>query len=357
MKGPAPSEHVCSLALNCLPELILLYRPPSKLVEGIKGRMASVAQQHYTLSHAAVAVGLAPDLCCTNINPPPTRAGRVTCASSKKRDSDTGGEPSEDRACCDPVRPQTASSGSSGPESERIDPVGLLSRPVEGFHHPRQHIFTDRLIGRFFEDTSLDAETRKLNKGLAGCLGNTGGGGGGSTRPGLTATSGAVTPLFRLHAAVVHSSSDDRGRRMQGSASTSSLRTSGGGSTKVLSTARSQRGGGTGLSARKEHIEKEIVEQKALIEELEGRMASLSRGKATDRSNTRKKGTNGEGPRGTKENVSLREDEGMGKNFRDGHAPVSTSARLRHSRDDKYDVDAEPESLVEVRHNTSLVEV
>lgn len=197
-----------------------------------------------------------------------------------------------------PNLPNTPCSSSSDPGPDQrssrdningaVDPVVLLTRPVEGFHHPRQHFFTDRLVGRFFEDSSLDAETRKTNKGLAGRLGTaTTAGSSSSTRPG-TSTSGAATPHIQSHSYSV-SAGDSFGsgrgsRRIQKSSSASSLgnggvRSSCRGHSPV--TTRTQRvggggGGGTGLSTRKEQVEREIMEQKALIEKLEGRMASLS---------------------------------------------------------------------------------
>lgn len=196
----------------------------------------------------------------------------------------------------DPNLPHTPCSSSSDPEPEQrsnhdknndtIDPVVLLTRPVEGFHHPRQHVFTDRLVGRFFEDCSLDAETRKTNKGLAGRLGTaTTAGSSNSTRPG-TSTSGAAAPHIQSHSYSV-SAGDSFGsgrgsRRIHKSHSTSSLGNGGvrnscrGHSPGKKRAQRVGVSGGTGLSARKEQVEREIMEQKALIEKLEGRMASLS---------------------------------------------------------------------------------
>lgn len=160
---------------------------------------------------------------------------------------------------------------SSDPASERVDPVALLSRPVDGFHHPRQHYFTDRLIGRFYEDSSLDAETRKTSKCLAGRLGTAGSSTttGISTRPNTT-TSNATTcpPLRSSHSPAVGSR---RGKRMHASSSTRSL-----GRERTATLPGGVAGTGNGLSGRKEQVEKEIMEQKALIEKLEGKMASLS---------------------------------------------------------------------------------
>lgn len=143
---------------------------------------------------------------------------------------------------------------SADPGSERIDPVLLLSRPVEGFNHPRQHLFTDRLLGRFYEDSSLDAETRKTSKCLAGRLGTAGSTA--TTRPGTTAT--AASHLRSSHSPTTTRRS---GKRMHGSASARAI-----GRETV----------GAGLAWRKEQVQKEILEQKALIEKLEGRVASLS---------------------------------------------------------------------------------
>ncbi|CAN0258148.1 unnamed protein product [Ectocarpus sp. 12 AP-2014] len=142
---------------------------------------------------------------------------------------------------------------SEDPASERIDPVLLLSRPVEGFNHPRQHLFTDRLLGRFYEDSSLDAETRKTSKCLAGRLGTAGSKS--TTRPSTTATT-------KPHSHSSHSPTTTRrgGKRMYGSTSA-----------RALDSSR-----GSGLAERKEQVQKEILAQKQLIEKLEGRVASLS---------------------------------------------------------------------------------
>lgn len=142
---------------------------------------------------------------------------------------------------------------SEDPASERIDPVLLLSRPVEGFNHPRQHLFTDRLLGRFYEDSSLDAETRKTSKCLAGRLGTAGSKN--ATRPSTTATT-------KPHSRSSHSPTTTRrgGKRMYGSTSA-----------RALDSSR-----GSGLAERKEQVQKEILAQKELIEKLEGRVASLS---------------------------------------------------------------------------------
>lgn len=150
--------------------------------------------------------------------------------------------------------PQTPTS-SADPTSERIDPVLLLSRPVEGFNHPRQHVFTDRLLGRFYEDSSLDAETRKTSKCLAGRLGTAGSHS--TTRPSTTAT-----PSSRLRPSRSPTTTRRGGQRMHGSSSA-----------RALGSSREPRGG---LAGRKEQIQKEISEQKALIQRLEGRVASLS---------------------------------------------------------------------------------
>lgn len=154
---------------------------------------------------------------------------------------------------------------SSDPTSERADPVTLLSLPVEGFHHPRQHVFTDKLVGRFYEDSSLDAETRKTSKCLAGRLGC-----GNTARPRTTAgSSAAVPPLRHLHSPA----GTGRGKCINASASSPTLGTATGG----RAARQQQRGAkGRGLSGKKEQVQKEIKEQKALIEKLEGRMASLS---------------------------------------------------------------------------------
>lgn len=156
----------------------------------------------------------------------------------------------------EPTHGSQTPTSSADPTSERIDPVLLLSRPVEGFNHPRQHVFTDRLLGRFYEDSSLDAETRKTSKCLAGRLGTAGSHS--NTRPSTTATAGS-------HARPSRSPTTTRrgGKRMHGSATAGARR-------------GSSREPGAGLAGRKEQIQKEILEQKALIERLEGRVASLS---------------------------------------------------------------------------------
>lgn len=149
---------------------------------------------------------------------------------------------------------QTPTTSSEDPASERIDPVLLLSRPVEGFNHPRQHLFTDRLLGRFYVDSSLDAETRKTSKCLAGRLGTAGSKS--TTRPSTTATT-------KPHSRSSRSPTTTRrggGKRMYGSTSA-----------RALDSSR-----GSGLAERKEQVQKEILAQKELIEKLEGRVASLS---------------------------------------------------------------------------------
>ena len=129
----------------------------------------------------------------------------------------SGGSGSRDR---DRDATQTPSSSSGRTSEQCNDPVALLSRPVEGFHHPRQHVFTDRLVGRFYEDTSLDAETRKTSKCLAGRLGTAGSNT--TTRPSTTA--GGTVPLLRSRSS--HSPKTARcGKRMLGSASAHSLGT------------------------------------------------------------------------------------------------------------------------------------
>lgn len=154
------------------------------------------------------------------------------------------------------VVPQTPNS--SEPENSLINSVALLSRPIEGFHYPRQHLFTDGLVGRFYEDSSLDAEIRKANKSLAGRLGNARC----DTRPSL------IKDIMILP----HSSNHPLPRDSH--------------STKkqaqecfVIPPEDSKSGrahaAGSMLSSRKEHIEKEIMEQKALIQELEEKMALL----------------------------------------------------------------------------------
>lgn len=154
----------------------------------------------------------------------------------------------------DPTLGSHTPTSSADPASERIDPLLLLSRPVEGFNHPRQHVFTDRLLGRFYEDSSLDAETRKTSKCLAGRLGTAGSHA--TTRPSTTATANS-------HFRPSRSPTTRRGgKRMHGSASARAV--------------GSSREPGAGLAGRKEQIQKEILEQKALIERLEGRVASLS---------------------------------------------------------------------------------
>lgn len=202
-------------------------------------RMASAVQQHSLLSPLPELSSL--------------KSGGNHC------DTHGGGLDAGDSVC----GVQTPTS-SADPASERTDPVLLLSRPVEGFNHPRQHLFTDRLLGRFFEDSSLDAETRKTSKCLAGRLGTAGSHA--ATRPSTTAT--AAPHLRSSHSPTA----TRRGRkRMQGSASARAL-------------GRSREAAGGGLAARKEQVEKEIQEQRALIEKLEGRVASLSgRGRRSSR--------------------------------------------------------------------------
>lgn len=168
---------------------------------------------------------------------------------------------------------------SSEPEasSNRIDPVALLSHPADGFHHPRQHLFTDRLVGRFYEDSSLDAETRKTTKCLAGRLGTAGAG---STRPSTTRGDAGLSPVFRSPSPTAEDFGCTRSsfRRMQGSTSIPSLNGGGGGGSGDGGGSKGvrSRAAGTNLSGRKGQVEKEILEQKALIEKLEGKMASLS---------------------------------------------------------------------------------
>lgn len=155
----------------------------------------------------------------------------------------------------DPNPGSQTPASSADPTSDRIDPVILLSRPVEGFNHPRQHVFTDRLLGRFYEDSSLDAETRKTSKCLAGRLGTAGSHS--NTRPSTTATTNS-----HLRPSRSPTTTRRGGKRMQGSASA-----------RALGSSREPAGG---LAGRKEQIQEEILEQKALIERLEGRVASLS---------------------------------------------------------------------------------
>lgn len=164
--------------------------------------------------------------------------------------------------------PQTPTS-SSEPAPEHVCPVARLAIHVDGFYYPRKHIFTDRLVGRFYEDSSLDAETRKTSKCLAGRLGTNNSNH--TTRPNTTAGNLKTTPHWRS------SSSPTSGRynkvtAVEGSSSAEDLACLKGRGT------RQQPGGvmGIGLSARKEQVEREIMEQKALIEKLEGRMASMS---------------------------------------------------------------------------------
>lgn len=174
-----------------------------------------------------------------------------------------GGRVASDEALVAPPTPCS----SADPASEGIDSVTLLSRPVKGFHHPRQHLFTDRLVGRFYVDSSLDAQTRKTSKCLAGRLGTAGSSN--TTRPSTTAGGPVALQQFRSS----HSpATTRRGKRMHASTSAGSLGSSNAGGVRQHSSGAMV----MGLADRKEQIEKEIQEQKALIKKLEGRMASLS---------------------------------------------------------------------------------
>lgn len=164
-----------------------------------------------------------------------------------------------------PERPTS----SADPVSERIDPVAFLARPVEGFHHPRQHFFTDRLIGRFYEDSSLDAETRKSSKCLASRLDTARSSSSSSkynnsnsTRPNTTAGGSTAPGQFRSSNSPA---TTRRGKRMQENSSA-----------QALGTFKGRGLSGGSLSSRKDQVEREILEQKALIDKLEGRMAALS---------------------------------------------------------------------------------
>lgn len=308
--------------------------------------MASTVQQHRALSPAAVRVSRVPALSCINSGVDGRLCGKIFgelsgCTSS-----------SQHIASIDANLPRTPCSNSSNPHPEHSsrdsvgDPVVLLTRPVEGFHHPRQHLFTDRLVGRFFEDSSLDAETRKINKCLAGRLGTAGTAGCG-TRPG-TATSGAALSHCQSH---LHNTpaGDNfggtwRARRIQGSSSSASLGSSGGRASKGHGATRPQRAGCTALSARKEQVEKEIMEQKALIEKLEGRMASLSsRGRAGERKMDSirdaavEDGSSDFGESGQVVNNVCR--------------PASTLESLRQSYGEEKDLDTEQEKALKVRGN------
>lgn len=210
----------------------------------------------------------------------------------------------------DPIPDVQTPTSSADPASERIDPVLLLSRPVEGFNHPRQHLFTDRLLGRFYEDSSLDAETRKTSKCLAGRLGTAGSNT--NTRPGTTATTAS-------HLRSSHSPTTIRrgGKRMHGSASARAV---------------GREPGGAGLAGRKEQVQKEILEQKALIERLEGRVASLS----------------GRGAR----NAASRGSSAPSKEDREREASRHRQCRT----DDRPAMTPEPESM-EVEQGSGVMEV
>lgn len=248
--------------------------------------MASTVQPHRALSPAAVRDSRVSSLSCRNSAINRSLRGRVfdnitDCITSSNQPITS----------IDVNLPPTPCSSSdrepqqSGRDS-LVDPVALLTRPVEGFHYPRQHLFTDRLVGRFFEDGSLDAETRKISKCLAGRLG-TARTGGSSTRPGAATSVAALShsqpyshniPLEDTFGGTGHA------KRIHGGSSASSLGNRGNCGSKGQRATRPQKAGCTGLSARKEQVEKEIMEQKALIEKLEGRMASLSsRGRAGER--------------------------------------------------------------------------
>lgn len=151
--------------------------------------------------------------------------------------------------------PETLTSSENA--TERLDSVALLSRPVKGYHHPRHHLFTDRLIGRFFEDCSLEAETRKKNKNLARRLSIAQGG----SRGRLSTASSTSKTFSRLQSS--QSSRNRCAKRVQHSLSD-----------HALSDERQTMG--VRISASRKQVEKEIMEQKALIEKLEGQMASLS---------------------------------------------------------------------------------
>lgn len=148
----------------------------------------------------------------------------------------------------------------SEPESGHVDPIVMLSRPVEGFHHPRQHFFTDRLIGRFYEDSSLDAETRKTHKCLAGRAGSTSKSAG---HPAHTAK-GTTSPHSSSHPVVACSG---RSRtRLQGNSSVGSS----------LAGGRGQRvRASKPFSSKREQLEKEIEEEQIQIKKLEEKLASL----------------------------------------------------------------------------------
>lgn len=214
---------------------------------------------------------------------------------------------------------------SADPASERIDPVLLLSRPVEGFNHPRQHLFTDRLLGRFYEDSSLDAETRKTSKCLAGRLGTAGSNT--TTRPNTTAT--AAPHLRSSHSPTA----TRRGRkRMQGSASA-----------RALGSSREPSGGG--LAARKEQVQREILEQKALIEKLEGRVASLSgRGRRSTR------------PRASSGSPALEDIDGEASCLRQGadDRPATTPELESVAAGQEKDNDEEHRSTLKVSRRTML---
>ena len=243
----------------------------------------------------------------------------LPCLSSlKSRDTnrDAYGGPSVG----DPGNGSQTPTSSTDPASERVDPVVLLSRPVEGFNHPRQHLFTDRLLGRFYEDSSLDAETRKNSKCLAGRLGTAGSSP--TTRPTTTAT----TTSSHLRSSRSPTTTRRGGKRMRGSASAGAL-------------------GGTresgGLAERKAQVQKEILEQKALIEKLEGRVASLSG-----------RGGRSAAPRGSSAPLQEERDSGDIRRHQDADdrpttTPEPDSEAARGGRDEEYAGDRP--SAVQVR--------
>lgn len=141
--------------------------------------------------------------------------------------------------------------------TEHLDSVMLLSRPVKGYHHPRHHLFTDRLIGRFFEDCSLDAETRKKNKSSARHLSIAQSG----SRGRLSTTSSTSKTFPHLQSS--QSSRNRCGKRIHLSLSDHDL-------------SDERQTMGVRISTSRKQVEKEIMEQKALIEKLEEQMASLS---------------------------------------------------------------------------------
>lgn len=157
------------------------------------------------------------------------------------------------------VAPRTPNASES--ESIRGDSVVSLSRPVDGFHHPRNHVFTDSLVGRFYADSSLDAETRKTNKCLAGRLRTARSG----TPPSSIVARGFTLPNNQNHKSP-HFRSSGRDARYPRRSKPNSSTGHGKGQSESTSTA---------TLSKRQQIEKEIAEQKVLMKKLRGRMTSL----------------------------------------------------------------------------------